>query len=107
VSRNYWEVHGSFAAQAASTWPLVSTRNCPSDSDTDLKPERLWEVNRAETFGEMPGQARHRHRGKQTTTQLSPALYDLTSLQREANGRLDFRQDHALAGQALYEKHKS
>src|SRR5947209_7753873 len=41
------------------------------------------------------------------TTGLSPALYDLTSLQREANGRFRFSAKNTLGlAQALYEKHK-
>src|ERR1700721_1378364 len=41
------------------------------------------------------------------TTQLSPALFDLTSLQREANGRFGFSAKNTLGvAQALYEKHK-
>ena len=41
------------------------------------------------------------------TTQLSPLLFDLTSLQREANGRFGFSAKTTLGlAQALYEKHK-
>ena len=41
------------------------------------------------------------------TTQLAPLLYDLTSLQREANGRFGFSARTTLSlAQALYEKHK-
>jgi DNA topoisomerase-3 len=41
------------------------------------------------------------------TSQLSPLLYDLTSLQREANGRFGFSAKNTLGlAQALYEKHK-
>jgi DNA topoisomerase III len=41
------------------------------------------------------------------TSQLSPLLYDLTSLQREANGRFGFSAKTTLGlAQALYEKHK-
>ena len=55
----------------------------------------------------MPGQAGHCHRGKQADDALSPLLYDLTSLQREANGRFGFRAKNTLAlAQALYERHK-
>src|SRR5262249_48263069 len=40
-------------------------------------------------------------------TQMSPLLYDLTSLQREANGRFGFSAKNTLGlAQALYEKHK-
>ena len=41
------------------------------------------------------------------TTSASPLLYDLTSLQREANGRFGFSAKTTLSlAQALYEKHK-
>ncbi len=41
------------------------------------------------------------------TTQAPPLLYDLTSLQREANGRFGFSARTTLSlAQALYEKHK-
>jgi DNA topoisomerase-3 len=41
------------------------------------------------------------------TTSLSPLLYDLTSLQREANGRFGISAKNTLGlAQALYEKHK-
>src|SRR5213079_2179205 len=41
------------------------------------------------------------------SSQLSPLLYDLTSLQREANGRFGFSAKNTLGlAQALYEKHK-
>ena len=41
------------------------------------------------------------------STQVSPLLYDLTSLQREANGRFGFSARTTLSlAQALYEKHK-
>jgi DNA topoisomerase-3 len=55
----------------------------------------------------VPRQARHRHRGKQADTSLSPLLYDLTSLQRDANSRFGFSAKNTLGlAQALYEKHK-
>src|SRR5213079_2598763 len=41
------------------------------------------------------------------SNQSSPLLYDLTSLQREANGRFGFSAKTTLSiAQALYEKHK-
>jgi len=42
------------------------------------------------------------------TTQASPALFDLTSLQREANGRFGYSAKTTLAlAQSLYERHKA
>jgi DNA topoisomerase-3 len=44
---------------------------------------------------------------KKPTTQASPQLYDLTTLQREANNRFGFSAKRTLQiAQALYEKHK-
>ena len=52
-------------------------------------------------------QAGHRHRGVEAVHAEPPLLYDLTSLQREANGRFGFSARTTLSlAQALYEKHK-
>ena len=109
VSRNYWEVHGSFAAQAGEypgRW--FDEKFVRSDSDTDLKPERLWEVKRAQDIrAKCLGKPGIVAEESKPTTQLSPALYDLTSLQREANSRFGFSAKTTLSlAQALYEKHK-
>jgi DNA topoisomerase III len=45
---------------------------------------------------------------KKPTTQAAPQLYDLTTLQREANNRLGFSAKRTLQiAQALYERHKA
>jgi DNA topoisomerase-3 len=45
---------------------------------------------------------------KKASTQAAPQLYDLTTLQREANNRLGFSAKRTLQiAQALYEKHKA
>jgi DNA topoisomerase-3 len=45
---------------------------------------------------------------KKPSTQAAPQLYDLTSLQREANNRLGFSAKRTLQiAQALYERHKA
>jgi DNA topoisomerase-3 len=45
---------------------------------------------------------------KKATTQIAPQLYDLTSLQREANSRFGFSAKRTLQiAQALYERHKA
>src|SRR5207244_7107400 len=44
---------------------------------------------------------------KKASTQIAPRLYDLTTLQREANGRFGFPAKRTLQiAQALYERHK-
>src|SRR6185503_2725385 len=109
VSKDYWEIHGTFAAQAGEypgRW--FDEQFSKKDGDDQLKPERVWEVARAEAIREKclskPGVVTEESK---PTTQLSPLLYDLTSLQREANGRFGFSAKNTLGlAQALYERHK-
>ncbi len=86
------------AATAASTPAAGSTKNstqAANDEDAEAKPERLWDEARAEALRRKcegkPGIATEEAK---PTTQISPLLYDLTSLQREANGRFGFSATH-------------
>jgi DNA topoisomerase-3 len=109
VSRDYWEVHGTFAAQAGEyggRW--FDEQFTRKDGEAELKPERLWDVKRAEAIRDKcvgkPGIVTEESK---PATQLSPLLYDLTTLQREANGRFGFSAKTTLTlAQALYERHK-
>jgi len=109
VPRDYWEIHGTFAAQAgeyAGRW--FDEKFEKREGDEQLRPERLWEIARAEEIQKKclgkPGIVTEESK---PTTSLSPLLYDLTSLQREANGRFGFSAKNTLGlAQALYEKHK-
>ena len=112
IPRSYWEVLGTFEGSGGpyqGKWFDESFRKPDSkDADPDLRAERLWDRQRAESI-----QARcHGKTGVVTeeskaATQLSPLLYDLTTLQREANGRFGFSAKNTLAiAQALYERHK-
>src|SRR5204862_8104025 len=78
------------------------------DVDVDLKAERLWDEARAQAIRDKClGKSGIVSEESKPTTQLSPLLYDLTSLQREANGRFSFPARRTLQiAQALYEKHK-
>ena len=112
VPRDYWEVIGTFGAQAGSyqgRWFDESFKKADGkDADPDLKAERLWDAQRAQAIREKclgkPGAVTEESK---PATQLSPLLYDLTTLQREANSRFGFSAKNTLAiAQALYEKHK-
>ncbi|MCR4332798.1 MAG: DNA topoisomerase III, partial [Sulfuricaulis sp.] len=111
VSRDYWEVHASFAAAAGSysgRWFDEKFAKADREEDAEAKPERLWDAARAEALRQKcegkPGIATEEAK---PTSQISPLLYDLTSLQREANGRFGFSARATLSlAQALYEKHK-
>jgi DNA topoisomerase-3 len=112
IPRDYWEVIGTFGAKAGDyqgRWfDETFQRPDPKDGDGELKPERLWERERAEAIRTKclgkPGVVTEESK---PATQISPLLYDLTTLQREANGRFGFSAKNTLGlAQALYEKHK-
>ncbi|HXI52816.1 MAG TPA: DNA topoisomerase III, partial [Candidatus Saccharimonadales bacterium] len=115
VPRNYWEVIGSFQAQAGEytgRWfdeGFARDKDKErKDADPDLKAERVWELEKAEAIrAKCQGKPGVVTEESKPTTQLSPLLYDLTSLQREANSRFGFSAKNTLGlAQALYEKHK-
>ena len=112
VPRDYWEVLGTFAAQAGNypgRWFDENFKR-PDDKETDgeLKAERLWDAARAEEIkAKCLGKPGVVTEESKPTTQMSPLLYDLTSLQRDANGRFGFSAKNTLGlAQALYERHK-
>ena len=106
--RDYWEVHARFGAKAgeyAGRWFDPEFRKA---DDAERKPERLWQAAAAEAIvaacSGKPGTVTEETK---PTTQASPLLFDLTSLQREANGRFGFSARGTLSlAQALYERHK-
>lgn len=72
------------------------------------KADRIWKTKRAaEIISKCTGQPAAVEETSKRSTQRSPLLYDLTSLQREANGRFGFSAKNTLGlAQALYERHK-
>jgi DNA topoisomerase-3 len=108
--RNYWEVHGTFRASGGEyvgRWFDAKWKK--NDEDSDARAERLWDEKSALALvAKCTGQPGEVTEEAKPTTQGAPLLYDLTTLQREANGRfgLSARTTLSLA-QALYEKHKA
>ena len=106
--RDYWEVHARFGAKAGEYPGRWFNSGFKRDEDAERKPERLWD---ADTATKIVAACR-RGAGVATeeskpSTQMSPLLFDLTSLQREANGRFGFPARMTLSlAQALYERHK-
>ena len=113
VSRDYWEVHAEFiAAQGIYTgrWfdPKFDKNAKENLEDAERKENRLWSKTAAETVVmACKGQSGVVTEESKPATQMAPALFDLTSLQREANARFGFSAKNTLGlAQALYEKHK-
>ena len=109
VPRDYWEVEAEFQAVAGTYRGRWFDEKFKKGEDEHAKAERLWQQDKAEAI-------RKACLGKHGTvtdeskpkTEMSPLLFDLTSLQRDANGRFGFSARTTLSiAQALYEKHKA
>ena len=109
VPRDYWEVRAEFRAGAGmyeGRW--LDTKFKKDDADPEKRAERLWSKVDAEAIvAACMGKQGNVTEESKPTTSMAPALFDLTSLQREANGRFGFSAKNTLGlAQALYEKHK-
>ncbi len=106
--RDYWEVHARFGAKAGDYSGRWFDPGFRKDDEAERKAERLWNAADAEAIAAAcRGQSGTVSDETRPATQLSPLLFDLTSLQREANGRFGFSAKTTLAlAQALYERHK-
>ena len=116
VPRTYFEVHATFDARAGQYAGRWFDEKFRKSDDEHARAERLFD--RLE--GGPSGSARAKaivlkclgkpgivEEESKPTTQAPPLLYDLTSLQREANSRFGFSAKTTLSlAQALYEKHK-
>ncbi|WP_028203227.1 DNA topoisomerase III [Paraburkholderia nodosa] len=109
IPRDYWEVRAEFVCAGGfyeGRWYDPKFKR--DEFDPEKRDSRLWSVPAAESIvAACHGREGTVSEESKPSTQLSPALFDLTSLQREANGRFGFSAKNTLGlAQALYEKHK-
>lgn len=120
--REYWEIHATFgiaSGQYEGRWMEKKEKaKAPASSDPAAKgtrdlhgttrSERIWEKARAEDIvKKCTGQAGEVSEITKPSSQQAPMLFDLTSLQREANRRFGFSARATLGiAQALYDRHK-
>ena len=119
VSRDFWEIHATFGAQAGEypakwfdpKWKKSAANAAAGneEADAELKADRLWSQREAQAIADaVRGQLATVTEESKPTTQVSPLLFDLTSLQREANGKFGFSAKTTLSiAQSLYERHKA
>ena len=119
ISRDYWEIHATFAAQAGDypakwfdpRWKRAAANAAAGNEeiDSELKADRLWTQREAQAIADaVRGKPATVTEESKPTTQASPLLFDLTSLQREANGKFGFSAKTTLSiAQSLYERHKA
>jgi DNA topoisomerase-3 len=109
VPRDFWEVRAEFVCAAGiyqGRWLDMKFKK--DETDPEKRAERLWSKAAAES---IVAACRNKQgtvtEESKPTTSMAPALFDLTSLQREANSRFGFSAKNTLGlAQALYEKHK-
>ena len=108
VSRDYFEIRARFEAKAGVYEGRWFEPQFKKGEDAEARAERLWERPRAEAIAAAcKGRPGIVSEEAKPSTQIAPQLFDLTSLQREANGRFGFSAKTTLSlAQALYEKHK-
>ena len=140
VARNFWEINGTFAAQAGeyqSRWFDEAFKKNEAEVERTnrlmarlglnifdsaerlaMKHGTFEEEHRSAVrlwHGEIAEAIRNKCLGKpgvvteesKPSTSMSPQLFDLTSLQRDANMSFGFSAKNTLGlAQALYEKHK-
>ena len=117
ISRDYWEVHASFQAQAGEypgkwfdpKWKKAMANADNAEPDAELKADRVWSEREALAVANaVRGKPATVTEESRPTTQAPGQLFDLTSLQREANGKFGFSAKTTLSiAQSLYERHKA
>ena len=114
VARDFWEVRADFVCAAGvyeGRWLDTKFKKDAGSEpalDPEKRAERLWSKAAAESIvAACRGKQGNVSEEAKPTTSMAPALFDLTSLQREANARFGFSAKNTLGlAQALYEKHK-
>lgn len=108
VPQDYWEVHASFGA-VAGAYEAKWFNHHGQEAGEDGSAYRISDHAKAQAIlskckGVAPSAVTDTSK---TQSKAAPRLFDLTSLQREANKRFKFSAKKTLdIAQALYEKHK-
>ena len=105
----YWEVTATFRAEGGEyegRWFDDKFRK--KDNEPNARAERIWDEAAAEAIREKClDKAGSATEESKPTRQAPPPLFDLTSLQREANARFGLSANRTVQiAQALYERHK-
>lgn len=112
-SKDYWELHGTFQCEGGSyigRWfdEAFQKPEKEKEEEADRKAERIWDLKKAEGIRNLClGKSGIVTEERKPASQLSPLLFDLTSLQREANSKFGLSAKRTLQiAQTLYERYK-
>lgn len=109
VSRPYWEVHGEFKIEKGDYPGKYFVEDFKKDEqDEHKRAERLWSLEDAQAIkSRCEGKTGVVEETKRPSKSAPPLLFDLTSLQREANSKHGFPAGRTLQlAQACYDRHK-
>ena len=105
--RAYSEVFADFEVQAGQYRGRWFREDFSKNGDEDARAERIWDRATAEEIkNRCFGKTGVATEEKKPTTQAPPLLYDLTSLQRDANARGFSAKRTLQIAQQLYERFK-
>ncbi len=107
--RPYYILIAGFASDDGSYLGKWIDPNFTKDPKSpDGKEDRIWDQEKADKIiADCTGQPATVEDTNKKSSQRAPQLFDLTSLQREANSRFGFSAKNTLSiAQALYERHK-
>ncbi len=109
IFRDYWEIHASFIAEAGEYPAKWFDPKFKKGEDAEGRADRIWDEKTAREIADaVRSKAASVSEESKPSTQASPGLFDLTSLQREANGKFGFSAKTTLQlAQSLYERHKA
>lgn len=109
VPRAFWRIEGVFGLKAGEYSGVYQKANYKKLDDLDAS-DRVWDKATAEKILAACRAVKDAAVTEEKTrkTEASPKLYDLTTLQREANNRFGLPAAKTLSiAQSLYEKHKA
>ena len=106
--RTFFEVSADFEVKAGAYRGRWFREDFAKDGDEDARAERIWEKAAAEEIkNRCLGKIGIATEERKPTTQAPPLLYDLTSLQRDANARGFSAKRTLQIAQQLYERFKA
>jgi DNA topoisomerase-3 len=107
--RGYWRITAKFGIAKGEYEGVYQRPDFRKSDDEHDRVDRVWDeaMARAVVAACAGHAAASVTEEKKPATQIAPRLYDLTTLQREANARFGFPAKRTLQiAQALYERHK-
>ncbi|MCX5870449.1 MAG: DNA topoisomerase III [Deltaproteobacteria bacterium] len=109
LPRTYFNLLSTFTFDKGSyVGKWIDPSFVKDEKDNQAKADRIWDEQRADQIlAQCVGKQAEIEETSKKISERSPLLYDLTSLQREANSRFGFSAKNTLGlAQALYERHK-